>query len=153
MITIPELTGLSIGEALELLGKSGLRFTFTQREGRGGEKPETVVSQTPAAETLATNNIEVALMVIAPVDLKEGELFGLFSYTLPNNPYPLPVTLDALLPTGERRPLITMNHPGGKFIIPYRLPAGTTLVLSMLNRELYREEISLPIESLFLDQL
>ncbi|AEF84124.1 pasta domain protein [Treponema primitia ZAS-2] len=153
MITIPELTGLSIGEALELLGKSGLRFTFTQREGRGGEKPETVISQTPAAATIATNNIEVALVIIAPMDLKEGELFGLFSYTLPNNPYPLPVTLEAQLPSGERSPLITMNHPGGKFTVPYRLPAGTTLVLSMLNRELYREEISLPIETLFLDQL
>jgi beta-lactam-binding protein with PASTA domain len=153
MIAIPDFTGLSIAEALSLIGKSGLRFAFTQREGRGGDKPETVVSQTPAAATIATSNIEVALVAIAPVDLKEGEMSGLFSYTLPNNPYPLPVTLEALLPTGERRPLITMNHPGGKFTVPYRLPEGATLVLSMLNRELYREEISLPVETLFLDQL
>jgi hypothetical protein len=57
-----------------------------------------------------------------------------------------------MLPSGERRSLITVNHPGGKFTVPYRLPSGSILILSMLNRELYREEISLPIDPLSLDQ-
>ncbi|WP_010253758.1 PASTA domain-containing protein [Treponema primitia] len=152
MIKIPELTGLSIGEALELIGKSGIRFSFSERPPRTGEKPETVLSQTPAAETVTEAGTELSLVVSSPAALNEGEVFGIFSYTLPVNPYPLSVSLEAMLPSGERRPLITVNHPGGKFTVPYRLPSESILILSMLNRELYREEISLPIDPLSLDQ-
>jgi hypothetical protein len=92
-------------------------------------------------------------VVSEPTGLAEDEVFALFSYNLAPNPYPLPVSLEAILPDGERRFLVTVNHPGGKFVVPYRLPAGSTLILSMLNRELYREAIPLPVETLSLDQL
>jgi hypothetical protein len=112
-----------------------------------------VLSQSPVAGTLAAANTELSLVISEPVALAEGEVFELFSYTLPPNPYPLPVSLEAVLPTGEHRFLVTVNHPGGKFVVPYRLPAGSTLILAMLNRDLYREAISFPAETLFLDQL
>jgi beta-lactam-binding protein with PASTA domain len=153
MITVPELTGLSIDAALALLGETGAPFVFSQRPPRSGEKPETVLSQSPAAGTKATATTELSLVASEPLELAEGEVFALFSYNLPPNPYPLPVSLEAILPAGERRILATVNHPGGKFVVPYRLPAGSTLILSMLNRELYREEIVFPTETLFLDQL
>jgi beta-lactam-binding protein with PASTA domain len=153
MITIPEFAGLSIDEALALLGETGMPFEFSQRPPRDGEKPETVLSQSPTAGTIAAANTELSLVASEPVELADGEVFALFAYTLPPNPYPLPVSLEAILSDGERRFLITMNHPGGKFVVPYRLPAGSTLILSMLNRELYREGISFPVETFFLDQL
>jgi beta-lactam-binding protein with PASTA domain len=153
LITVPELTGLSIDAALALLGETGAPFVFSRRPPRGGEKPETVLSQSPAAGTLAAAAAELSLVASDPADLAEGEVFALFSYDLPPNPYPLPLSLEAILPAGERRLLAAMNHPGGKFVVPYRLPAGSTLILSMLNRELYREEIAFPAETLFLDQL
>jgi hypothetical protein len=83
----------------------------------------------------------------------EGEVFGLFTYTIPKNPYPLAVRLEAQLPDGERRRLVTVEYPGGKFTVPYRLPLGTTLILSMLNREIHRETVAPAAESLSLDQL
>jgi hypothetical protein len=46
-----------------------------------------------------------------------------------------------------------VEYPGGKFTVPYRLPLGTTLILSMLNREIYRETVAPASESLSLDQL
>jgi beta-lactam-binding protein with PASTA domain len=153
LIAIPEFTGLSIEAALALLGETGAPFVFSRRPPRSGEKPETVLSQSPAALTVVAANTELSLVVGEPMELAEGEVFGLFSYSLPPNPYPLPVSLEAILPDGERRFLVTVNHPGGRFVVPYRLPAGATLILSMLNRELYREEISFPAETLSLDQL
>jgi beta-lactam-binding protein with PASTA domain len=153
LIRVPKLTGLSVSAALELIEKSGIRFIFSIRSPGNGEKTETVVRQTPDADTLVPVNHAVSLELTQATELKEGEVFGLFSYTLPNNPYPLPVSLEARLPSGDRRPLITVNHPGGTFTIPYHLPGGSTLVLSILNREIYREEIALPVESLTLDQL
>jgi beta-lactam-binding protein with PASTA domain len=152
MIAIPDFTGLSIDAALALLGETGAPFSFSRRPPRSGEKPETVLSQSPVAGTLVAANTELSLVVSDPAELAEGEIFELFSYNLPPNPYPLPVSLEAVLPAGERRVLVTVNHPGGKFVVPYRLPAGSTLILAMLNRELYRETISFPAEPLSLDQ-
>jgi len=138
-VTIPKLTGLDIPHALELIGNSGINFEFTTRERGAEEKGEIVVSQRPEANTVSPLNTVVQLVVTAPQKIAADEVFGLFRYTIPPNPYPLAVRLEALLPSGERIRLFTVNYPGGRFTVPYKLPVGTILILSMLNRELYRE--------------
>ena len=140
-VTVPRLTGLELGRALELIGTSGINFQFDIRNRAEGERGETVVSQRPPAETTAPVNTVVFLTVTTPERIAENEIFGLFRYTIPLNPYPLAVRLDALLPSGGRVRLFTINYPGGEFTVPYKLPAGAVLVLSMLNRELYRETV------------
>jgi hypothetical protein len=94
-------------------------------------------------------------LVNVPAEVPRGELFGLFSYTVPRNPYPLAMRLEALLPGGERTELINIQYRGGDFTVPYQLPEGTVLILSMLNRELHRETLASPdpAASLSLDQL
>lgn len=140
-VTVPQLTGVSISGALELISDSGINFLFTSRERTGSERGETVVSQTPPANTEASVNTRVQLTVTTPERLEANEVFGIFRYTIPANPYPLEVRLEALLPAGERIRLFTVNYMGGDFTVPYKLPVGSVLVLSMLNRELYRETI------------
>ena len=140
-VTVPQLTGLEISKALELISGSGINFIFSAREKRGDEKGGTVVSQTPPADTTVPMDTLVQLTVTNPDSLENNEIFNIFRYSIPANPYPLEVRLEALLPTGERIRLFTVNYTGGDFTVPYKLPAGTTLVLSMLNRELYRETV------------
>ena len=142
LITVPRLAGLSIAEALEQIGKTGINFTFVLRETRTGEKGEAVVFQTPPANDAAPANTVVQLTATIPAELSEGEVFRLFRYTIPPNPYPLAVRLEALLPSGERIRLVGVEYSGGEFTVPYRLPAGSVLVLSMLNREIHRETVS-----------
>ncbi|MDR3247688.1 MAG: PASTA domain-containing protein [Treponema sp.] len=155
IITVPRFAGLALPAALAELGRTGVDFVFTVRPSRGNETGETVVYQEPAAETLAPANAPISLMVNAPTDLPDGEIFDLFTYAMPKNPYPLAVRLEALLPNGERKELINVLYRGGDFTVPYRLPVGSELILSMLNRELHRETISSPDVSnaLSLDQL
>ncbi|MDR0998098.1 MAG: penicillin-binding protein, partial [Treponema sp.] len=69
-------------------------------------------------------------------------------YLIPDNPYPMLVRLEALLPGGERRQLITVNYRGGEFTVPYRLPPGTELSLFMSNREMHRETVTAPLDQL-----
>jgi beta-lactam-binding protein with PASTA domain len=140
-VTIPQLTGLDISKALELISGSGINFIFTAREKKEDEKGETVVYQTPSANTTAQINMPVQLTVTNPDKLENNEIFNIFSYSIPANPYPLEVRIEALIPSGERIRLFTVNYSGGDFTLPYKLPVGTTLVLSMLNRELYRETV------------
>ena len=140
-IVIPQLTGLNIQKALEMISSSGINFHFTAREKRGDEKGETVVSQTPSVDTTAPINTIVQLTVTYPEKLNNNEIFGIFSYSIPINPYPLEVRLEALPSSGERVRLFSANYIGGEFTVPYKFPAGTVLVLSMLNRELHRETV------------
>jgi beta-lactam-binding protein with PASTA domain len=155
VVTVPNFTGLTIPAAIAELSRSGVDFVFSLRPGRGGEEGEMVVYQDPAAETQIPANTPVKLLVSSPSEVPEGEIFGLFSYTIPKNPYPLELRLEALLPGGGRTELINVLYRGGNFTVPYRLPPGAVLILSMLNRELYRETLVSPEppESLSLDQL
>jgi beta-lactam-binding protein with PASTA domain len=140
-VLIPQLAGLEISKALEIISRAGINYEFSVRDRRGDEKGETVVSQRPAGNTSAPVNTIVQLTVVPPEKIEDNEIFGLFSYSIPENPYPLSVRLEALFPSGERIMLFTINYHGGEFTVPYKLPSGTVLVLFMLNRELYRETV------------
>ena len=140
-ITVPQLVGLSVADAIEWLGSQGADFEFgLARDGDGGAG-ETVVRQNPPAGASVTSNTRISLTVAVPAELGDDEAFGLFSHFMPQNPFPLPVVLDAVLPTGERRRLVELDFIGGTFTAPYRLPVNTILVLSMLNREIRRETV------------
>jgi beta-lactam-binding protein with PASTA domain len=141
LMTVPQLTGLSLSSAMEQVGRMGIVFEFSLRELREGERAETVVSQSPPAGTSVTSNTIIDLVVSIPAQLASGEVFKLFTYSIPKNPYPLPVHLDALLPSGDRVRLIAVDYPGGKFAVPYRLPVGSILTLLRMNREIYRETV------------
>lgn len=141
-MNIPQFVGLDIPKALAQIGSSGVNYKFIIKEISGNEAGETVVGQKPPADTSAAVNTVVELTVTAPAKLADGEVFGLFRYTIPQNPYPLAVRLEALMPVGERVQLVNVQYSGGEFTVPYRLPSGTVLILSMLNRELYRETVT-----------
>jgi beta-lactam-binding protein with PASTA domain len=150
---IPGLAGLSIEEALAGIAQSGINFIFSQREPDEGEEGGIVVSQEPPGDSRVPVGTRVQFLVTPPEKLEAGEVFAIFRYRIPENPYPLSVRLEALLPSGERRQLIAVNYRGGEFTVPYRLPIGTELSLFMLNREMHRETVSVPLDTPALDQL
>jgi beta-lactam-binding protein with PASTA domain len=152
-LEVPNLLGLSVADALEEISRSGVDFTFVLRALRGREQGETVVFQSPAGGTMMPANTRLSVSVTIPEEPENGEIFALFKHTIPRNPYPLAIRLEALLPSGERRLLFTAEYPGGELTLPYRLPAGSVLILSMLNREIYRETVTVPPEDLSPEQL
>jgi len=140
-VTVPQLTGLSLSRALEIISGTGVNFQFVIREREDGEKGEIVTAQIPAASSTVSINTPVQLTVTRPEKIADNEIFDLYKFKMPQNPYPLPVRLDAQLPTGEKLRLFTVNYLGGEFTIPYKLPVDSVLVLSMVNRELNRETV------------
>jgi beta-lactam-binding protein with PASTA domain len=154
LVTAPELVGLTVFEAVEQIRQRGINFSFDLRSIRGNEKPGIVVYQNPEGMVSIDKKQPVAILVTAPGSkVLNGEIFSLFRYTIPENPYPLPVRLEALLPDGERRLLAEVEFSGGEFTLPYQLPPQSILIFSRLNRELYRETIQPPVDSLPLEQL
>jgi beta-lactam-binding protein with PASTA domain len=145
---LPNLVGLGLEDALEQIGRAGIDFEFSLRPAESGERPGTVVSQNPPGDTLAASSTRVNIVMASPEILSENLVFGLFTYDMAKNPYPLLVNLESLLPGGTRQRLLTVLYPGGRLSVPYLQPPGAELVLSMLNREIHRQTVTLPVDSL-----
>ena len=112
-----------------------------------------MVYQDPEGDTLIPVDTRVSFTIAAPMATDDNMVFGLFRYDMARNPYPLSLRLEAQFPSGERRRLLSTEYAGGPLAIPYNLPLGTELILSLLNREIHRETVLPPAEVLFLDQL
>ncbi|MDR2471244.1 MAG: PASTA domain-containing protein [Treponema sp.] len=151
-ITVPLLTDLSYTDALAALAQIKAGFTFTTRETGPGEKPGVVFSQSPPGGTEAPAAEIITVNITAP-QAGAGEAAGLFHFNLPRNPYPLPVRVEAELPNGNRQGLVSTNHAGGAFSVPYRLPAGSVIILSMVDREIFRQTVAAEVESLSPEEL
>ncbi len=142
-LLVPDMKGLSFADALLQVEKANVPTDFSLRKADGREKAGVVASQTPAAGSLlpANSHLGVTLTLPAP---EKGMVAGLFERELPEYPYPLRVLVEAQKPTGERVPLLRVNHPGGKFSVPYFLPENSVLVLTVLEREVARTEVRAP---------
>ena len=155
MTAVPNLWGLGPAEALDRLGKAGLGFGFSLREARESENYGTVVFQDPAKDTMIESGRSVNMLVTSPAGpLENGDVFTLFSYTMPENAYPLPVRLEVLPPGASGRELlVATDFGGGTFSFPCRIAPGAVLILSMRGRELYRETVMPPMDELSLDEI
>lgn len=152
-VQVPNLVGMTLAQIASYIGTSNLLVTFSLSDNANADQiHETVVYQEPAAGTIIPKARAVSVVMALP-NLGVDEVFSLFRYTSSPNPYPLQMQLDAILPSGERRKLVQVQYPGGEFTFPYRLPIGSILVLSILGREIYREQVEVQVDRLFLDQL
>ena len=153
LIRLPNFLGLSPEDSMELIGRTGIDFIFSIRPAAADEKPRTVVNQEPAGDSMISTDTRVRFTVTVPASVNDGMVFSLFRYSMAKNPYPLSLRLEAQLPGGEIRRLLVTEYIGGELTVPYELPLGTVLVLSLLNREIYRETVIRPVETLSLNQL
>jgi beta-lactam-binding protein with PASTA domain len=151
-ITIPDFIGLSLSDVLNRLSQIKASFTFTMRDAEAGENPGTVYSQNPEAGTEVNSDDKVSISITTPA-AAAGEAAGIFRYNLPVNPYPLALTVEVELPNGTKRGLVATNHSGGEFSMPYSLPVGSVIILSMVDREIYRQTVNTQVESLSVDGL
>ncbi|MCL2093867.1 MAG: PASTA domain-containing protein [Treponema sp.] len=141
---LPNLVGLDLSDALEQIGRTGIDFIFNIRQALSDEVPGTVVAQSPAADELVPSNTRVEITMAQPSEVAPSDIFGLFVYDMARNPYPLLVRLESIQPGGERQRLLTVQYGGGPLAVPYLQPAGSVLVLSLLNREIHRETVGAP---------
>lgn len=76
----------------------------------------------------------------AEVQIHNG-VYGVFEAGIAEYPYPVPVKLEVVLQDGAKFSLVGFEHIGGHITIPYQAPRGSTLVLSVLDREVEKVEV------------
>ncbi len=126
--------GLSFSEALTDLARSDLPFVFSVQKAAQGQPPGTVVAQTPNPETRITLGQTVQLVMTPPTSIGADRIFGLFRTTLPDYPILVDVRLDVITDTG-RMTILAFKHAGGPLAIPYIVPDGSDIVLTVLEND------------------
>lgn len=140
---VPEFVGLSMAQALAALGKSPFVVDFAMRQAKEGEAAGKVAEQQPKAGVQAKTAERIKVVLTSPA-AAQGVVSGIYLYTLPQYPYAVPVTLEAVSAEGKKTLIATLNHPGGSLSLPFSLPAGSGLVLSVLGKETARSEVKKP---------
>jgi beta-lactam-binding protein with PASTA domain len=139
-IAMPSLLGLTMDEAASRAATIPLIFSYKMRAAHNKEVPGTVVEQSEPADKNLKQFDRVQITIAAPA-ARKGYTAGVFEYTLPEYPYAVPVSLDAIAPNGTRTTLYSVKHPGGAFSAPFSVQNGSVLVLMVSGAEVTRKEV------------
>lgn len=137
-VTVPNVTGLTLKAMLNQMERNKILFDFSPVTTNDSTKIGTIVSQSVQKDSVLPAYSHVVVDIAMPADEINDTVYGIYSNVLQVYPYPLQVRLDALSPDGELSNVVNMVHPGGNITIPYQVPAGSTLILSVGGREVDR---------------
>jgi beta-lactam-binding protein with PASTA domain len=139
-VIAPKLEGLSIADALAKIESTNIAFMFVARPAEGKEKAGTVVTASVAGGTKIPADQVVEITVTAPAKA-DGLANGIYQYQLDSYPIPVRIMVRAVLPSGEEQRILTVRNRGGFFTIPYNLPLGSVVILSVSGKDLDRMEV------------
>ncbi len=131
---VGEYVGLSFTEAIAELVKADLPFFFSVKKAAEGQAGGVVVTQEPAPGSRISLGGAVQLVMTPPENPGKGRIFGLFRYLLPDYPILVDMRLDVIADTG-RLTILSARHAGGPLAVPYIVPEGSDLVLTVLDKE------------------
>jgi eukaryotic-like serine/threonine-protein kinase len=138
-ITVGDYVGKSFTEAISELTRDNVPFTFTVQKAAKGADTGVVVAQNPAKGAQMALGQVVQLTMTGPKDVGKDNVFGLFKYTLPEQPIAVNVRL-VIVSDSVPKEILSMKHPGGPLAVPYIVPEGSELVLYVLDQEVARDK-------------
>ena len=131
----PYVIGQSINDLLQTIARTKIVFDITSHTARDGEKPGTVVDQEAIADEYVPNYTRVAVEMSMPEAANDDNAYGIFQEKLADYPFLVPMKFEAYPAEGSPYTIVSFNHPGGNLTIPYEVPRGTTLVLTVADKE------------------
>nr|WP_314780603.1 PASTA domain-containing protein [uncultured Treponema sp.] len=138
-VSVPNMEGFKLNDVYSAIAQSKISFVIKAEVNSSIDAP-LVVSQSEPADSSVDAYSQIDLGMQFP-ESTEKIIYGVYSPILPKYPYPVKVTVDAVYPDGKRIELVSFNHQGGKCSIPYGLPQGTVLVLTVLNKQVQMFEV------------
>lgn len=135
---VPELVGRSISDVLRTISQTKLIFDFTSHTAQAGEAAGVVSSQETFNTQSLKNYSHVQVDMAFPAASNSGTVYGIFSASLADYPYPVPMRLDAAGADGTVRTLVKFLHTGGNLTLPYSAAKETTLILYAVDKEVTR---------------
>ena len=137
----PWVMGQSVNDLLQTITRSKIVFDISSHIAAEGEKPGTVVDQQRFDSEYVPNYTRVTVEMALPEELDEN-VYGIFTEKLADYPYPVPMKLEAVPTEGDSYTILSFSHPGGNLTIPYAVPRGTTLVLTVVDKVVSRKTVN-----------
>jgi len=138
----PYLIGQGVNDLLQTIARSKLVFDISSHKADGDEKPGTVVDQQAFDSEYVPNYTRVSVTMALPAGEYNENMYGIYEEKVPDYPYPVPMKIEAYPPEGDSYTLISFNHPGGNVTIPYVVPKGTVLELSIVNKVFSKKSVN-----------
>lgn len=138
----PWVVGQSVNDLLQTITRSKLVFDITSHIASDEEKPGSVVSQQNFDSEYVPNYTRVAVEMAMPEGVMNDNVYGIFTEKLADYPYPVPMKLEAQPVEGDSYTIVSFNHPGGNVTIPYAVPSGTRLTLSVVDKVVARKSVN-----------
>jgi beta-lactam-binding protein with PASTA domain len=138
-VTVGDYEGKSFQEAIQELTRDNIPFAFTVTRTGKPSDAGSVVDQLPNKGAKLPYGQVMQLKMAAPKDVGKDNVFGLFKFSLPDQPIAVDIRL-VLVSDSEPKEILSMKHPGGPISVPYIVPAGSELVLYVLDQEVARDK-------------
>lgn len=139
---VPNVVGQSVNDILQTIARSKLVFNITSHIAKSDEKDGTVVFQESFDTDFLPNYSTISIEMALPPKEVNDNIYGIFEAKLPEYPYPVQMKLDAIPSEGDTYTILNFTHPGGVVTIPYAVPHGTTLVLSVADKVAAKKTIN-----------
>jgi beta-lactam-binding protein with PASTA domain len=141
-ITVADYVAKSFQEAINELTRDNIPFAFTVRKAPKGVDAGSIIAQNPEKGAQMAFGQVVQLTMAGPANVGKDNVFGLFKFSLPDQPIAVTIRL-VIVSDSQPREILSMKHPGGPIAVPYIVPEGSELVLYVLDQEMAREKATL----------
>lgn len=138
----PYVVGQSVNDLLQTITRNKVVFDISSHIALDDEKIGTVVSQQTFDSEFVPNYSRMTVEMAMPDKPVSDNIYGIFEVMLADYPYPVPMKLEAIPEEGNSYTILSFSHPGGKVTIPYAVPAGTELVLSVVDKVAARKKVN-----------
>ena len=128
--------------AMEILAKDNTPFNFVALD-QFDIVPK-VITQAPLAGSALSDSERINLSISRPSpESLKGQVFGIFSYDIPQSTKPMTVEASIVTPNNLNNPqiLFVTIQQNVTLTIPYLAPAGSELVIKLNNNESLRHPI------------
>ena len=132
---IPDLKGLTVQELLQQMSSLKVVLDIISHDATKEEKEATVVAENSEIGEFVDNYTRVNIELALPKKARDGIVYGVLTEKLADYPYPVTMTVDVLPKEGNRYNLVTLQHTGGNFTVPYAVPKDCELILSVAGKE------------------
>ncbi len=137
---IPSIVGMNVSQVLSVMSTSKVIFDFTARPAANGETGGTVVSQESSGAEFVQNYTRTGAVLALPKKSADGNVTGVFTANLNAYPYPVDMRLEYSL-NGARMPVVSFRHTGQTVTVPYFVPKGSELILSVAGKIVARQMV------------
>ncbi len=130
LLDVPNFVGMDLKTLYATMASTPLIFSFLKGGRTDTELPFVASQSLDEGSSVATySKIELTLSDT----INGSEVFGIYDIELPKYPDKVDVYCDVVKPDNTSESLVVIKHYGGNFQLPYSLPEGSVVTITVQN--------------------